>query len=318
MANALLIGCGNIGARYDLDDPEKIWTHAKAFSKSDGIRFTVTDSDNDLATKIGRHYNAAVIPLDNDLDLSGFDLVSIATPTQTHFSYIKQAIKHNVKVVICEKPVAAKLEELQAIEALYHSGSTKVIVNYMRRFQPAYHELKKYLESDLIDCRGISIKYQRGFLNNGSHAFDLIEYLFQTEIDFSRFNAGNAFYDAFPFDPTITGCCSLNEIPVTMLGIASASYAIFEIELFFPSHKIVICHSGDEIRFYKADPRFGNLAEDVQMRKTGILSRYMLPVMNKALKCLENPNEPDNVLNSIALNKKMLHVITNYPNTGNK
>lgn len=313
MTNALVIGCGNIGAGYDLADSEKIWTHAKAFSKTEGIRFVVTDVDGDLANKIGSHYNVGIVPLDNNLDLSGFDLVSIATPTQTHFGYIKQAIKQKVKVIICEKPVAAKPDELQAIEALYHSGSTKVIVNYMRRFQPAYRELKEWLQNDLDTCRGISIKYQRGFLNNGSHAFDIIEYLFQTEIDFSRFSAADVVFDAFPFDPTITGCCSLNEIPVTLLGVADASYAIFEIELFFPSHKIVICHSGDEIRFYKS--QLGTLAEDVQMRKTAILSRYMLPVISKALKCLADPDEPDNFLNSIALNKKMLHVITNYQNS---
>lgn len=312
MINALLIGCGNIGAGYDLEDPEKIWTHAKAFSESKKVRFAVTDYNNDLARKIGRDYNAAVIPSGNDLDLSGFDLVSIATPTQTHFSYIKQAIEQKVKVIICEKPVAAKLEELQAMEALYHTGSTKVIVNYIRRFQPAYHELKESLQNDLDTCRGISIKYQRGFLNNGSHAFDLLEYIFRTEIDFSRFSTGNAVFDAFSFDPTITGSCSLNEIPVTLLGIVDATYAIFEIELFFPSHKIVICHSGDEIRFYISQSR--NLVEDMQMRKSGILSRYMLPVVNMALKCLENPIEPDNFLNSIALNKKMLHVIANYRN----
>jgi len=41
--SALIIGCGNIGALYDLNVPEKVWTHAKAFSTTKDIQFSVAD-----------------------------------------------------------------------------------------------------------------------------------------------------------------------------------------------------------------------------------------------------------------------------------
>ena len=50
--SALIIGCGNIGAMYDLNMPEKVWTHAKAFSKAKDIRFYVADVNANQAKKI--------------------------------------------------------------------------------------------------------------------------------------------------------------------------------------------------------------------------------------------------------------------------
>lgn len=42
MLNALIIGVGNIGAMYDIDN-EQISTYAKALSMDDDIRFDIFD-----------------------------------------------------------------------------------------------------------------------------------------------------------------------------------------------------------------------------------------------------------------------------------
>ena len=170
---ALIIGCGNIGALYDLNDPKKVWTHARAFSRTKGIDFVIADTDEKILKKISKQYDVPAVTLTDGFDYSGFDIVSITTPTPTHFGYLQRLMKQNVPVVICEKPVAASVDELNILIQQHDQSASRVLVNYIRRFQPAYSVLKKRLSEILKkdSCIGIIIKYQRGFLNNGGHAF---------------------------------------------------------------------------------------------------------------------------------------------------
>lgn len=311
--SALILGCGNIGALYDLNEHAKVWTHARAFFRTPGIDFSVADADRKLAKKIADQYKVEYVDLVPAIDFSRYDIVSITTPTPTHFEYLKTLLNQKVSVIICEKPVAADKKELKELARLYRKAGSKVLVNYIRRFQPAYERLKKILKRQLAlsACTGINIKYQKGLLNNGGHAFDLLEFLFDKPFCFDKFKKQHVVFDAFSYDPTVSGSCYFSGFPVTMLGVEKAVYPIFEIELFFSSMKIVVCHSGDEIRFYEYIKKEKVLMENTSLRLSNILSSYMLPVINKALKIIENKNEPDNFLQAVELNKKIVHVISN-------
>ncbi len=310
--SALIIGCGNIGAMYDLNMPEKVWTHAKAFSKTKDIRFSVADVDSRQAKKIATKYKTTVVDLTEKTDFRQFDIVSITSPTPTHYGWLKKMLEQNVPLIICEKPVAANGKELAELSRLYQRSNSKVLVNYIRRFQPAYEKLRLQLVNRKANktCKGINIKYQRGFLNNGGHAFDLLEFLFDKPFMFEQFSTANAVYDAFAEDPTITGSCCYLGIPVSLLGIADAGYPLFELELFFDDGKIVICHSGDEIRYYNVDKQKKMLQENKKSRQVNILSKYMLCVIDKSMQLLKHKNEKDNFLQAVELNKRMVRIIT--------
>lgn len=314
--SALIIGCGNIGALYDLNVPERVWTHAKVFSITKDIRFSVADANSQQVNKVAAKYKTSVIALTDKTDFSEFDIVSITSPTATHFGWLKKMLQLNIPLIICEKPVAANRKELNELNRLYKKSTSKVLVNYIRRFQPAYEKLKKQLAKKRAaeTCKGINIKYQRGFLNNGGHAFDLVEYLFDTPFTFDQFKIVNAVYDAFTNDPTISGSCSFIKIPVTVLGIVNAEYAVFEIELFFTNSKIVICHTGDEIRFYKRNKDQRLLVEDKKIRHTNILSKYMVSVKDKGLQLLKLKDEKDNFLQAVELNKRIVQIIATVNN----
>ncbi|MGI8892272.1 MAG: Gfo/Idh/MocA family protein [Bacteroidia bacterium] len=309
---ALLIGCGNIGALYDLDDATRVWTHAKAFSKISEINFSVADTDKKLAKKIADHYQVERITITGETDFSSYDIISITTPTPTHFTFLEALFNQKVPVIICEKPVAANKEELKKLANLYKKSGCKVLVNYVRRFQPAYERLKKLLIKQQVSspCTGINIKYQRGLLNNGGHAFDLLEFLFEKPFSLNAFHLQDVAFDVFSYDPTVSGSCLFDTCPVTILGIRNSSFPIFEIELFFPALKIVICHSGDEVRFYEYKKKESRLVENQKLRQSNILPGYMLPVVNKAIKLLKNKNEADNFLQAVELNNRIVHVIS--------
>ncbi len=310
MIKALLIGCGNIGAGYDLDDETRVWTHAKAYSMQKDLELFVYDEDRDQAAKVAAKYGAVQLDEVNEGLLNNFNLLSITTPTTSHFYYLELAIRTGVPVVICEKPVVGDLNELAQMEQLYSSGSTKVLVNYMRRFQPAYETAKRKLQElrEEQSLQAVIIKYKRGFLNNASHAIDLLEYFFEAPFLFDDFRYSVSNYDAFDYDPTITGSCRYLDAPVSFAGVSGASYGIFEIELFFNLSKIVICHSGNDIRYYYEQE--GQLIERTAERQTGILDSYMLPVISRALSILQNQKVQDNFINSLQLNRQVLQIIT--------
>ncbi len=273
--------------------------------------WSVADANPDLARKIGRRYNVNAVTLLDDMDFSIFDLVSITTPTPTHAAYLHRLMESRVPVIICEKPVASTVQEMDWLTGLYHRSESKVIINYMRRFQPAYIDLKKEISKrkSARSCTAMIVKYQRGFLNNGGHAFDMLEFLFDEPCQFEDFRLQSAIFDAFDYDPTVTGSCVFKNCPVSIVGVTGATYPVFEIELFFPDGKIVICHSGDEIRHYRKEGKNGPLIENKEKRVVKILSRYMLPVMQTAIKLLRPGNNQDNFLQAVSMNKRMAAII---------
>ena len=312
---ALVLGCGNIGAMYDLHTPEVVQTHARAFSWQREIEFSVTDSDQHKAKLIGKRYNVQALKL-NQVDFNDFSIVSLTTPTKTHFFYLKQMLRLNVPVVVCEKPVAADLAELSELKRIYLRSQTKVLVNYMRRFQPGYAVLKrrvqKILKQDTIES--ITITYQQGMLNNSTHATDLLEYLFNAEFRFHKFIVQSAAVDIFPDDPTISGTCLFDGVPVNFAGITDTVERVFEIELLFQNFKIIIDESGNTIGYFRSEKSIP-VKEFVRMRQTKLLTNYMQPVISKAMRLLLNSKEEDNFMLALALNQRTVRLIEKIKTT---
>lgn len=309
MIKALLIGCGNIGAGYDLDDDAKVWTHAKAYSLFKEIEFAVFDEDRPKAKQIAGKYGATHLEHLHEEDFKLYDIVSITTPTTTHFDYLQKLLSRNVPVVICEKPVVSSLSHVDVLMDLYRSSKSKVIVNYIRRFQEGYKIAKQKLNelNQQQSLKSIIVKYKRGFLNNASHAIDLLEFFFERPFSLEDFKYSCLQFDTFEYDPTLVGNCSYIDCPVSFVGVADTSYAIFEIELFFRSSKVVICHSGNDIRYYHDIA--GNLRENFDERQTALLDTYMLPVIKHAVKLLNKQEDEDNFMPALQLNKEILKII---------
>lgn len=308
MIKALLIGCGNIGAGYDLNEPSKVWTHAKAYSLRNDIELSVFDEDTKKAQEIANRYKATLVEGLYEKDYTQYQIISITTPTITHYNFLEKLIKANIPVIICEKPVVHENIRVEQLEQLYKSGRSKILVNYIRRFQQGYKEAKERILKcgEKQSLQSIVIKYKRGFLNNASHAIDLLEYIFENPFDFNNFRSSVAVFDVFNYDPTITAACLFNNVPVSFAGVVNTSYAVFEIELFFSSSKVVICHSGSEVRYYYDDN--GNWNEHTEERQTSLLDHYMVPVIDRAVD-LYNGNGEDNFMSSLRLNKAILETI---------
>jgi hypothetical protein len=312
--NALVIGCGKIGALYDFDT-DQIQSHAKAFYLDPRFSLSVYDIDNAISNKIAVKYNCEALNIINEDNIKYFDCVSICAPTEMHFPLLKVATNAGIKVIICEKPVSNKIEELDKAKLIY-SGSSKILVNYIRRFQPCFIELKELLStiSSKEALTNIDIRYQRGFINNCSHALDLIEYLTESEINLSDIKKHNLISDHFVNDPTMSLQALWNGINVCIIGLSHVFFSHFEIDLFFEYHKICIRNAGNNIEIHKAEKgRDFLLPLKIQNEFTSsnCLDNYMVSVIERAYQLLIDSSQADNFLQSVNLNKKMLDYL-NY------
>lgn len=315
MIKALVIGCGNMGALYDLHT-DAIVTHAKALALDPRFSLSVFDMNKELAQEVSSKYQAEQVEEITDAVLGKFDCVSICTPTDTHVPYLKQLFQSGVNMVICEKPVSNKNEELNEIQALYKASGAKVMVNYLRRFQPAYAELKQSV-SDILKTErltNLAIRYQRGFINNCSHAFDLTEFLLDSEIELTGIQKHNSVADHFETDPTVSLNATWNNTNVNVLGLSNVKFSHFEIDLYFEYHKVCIREAGQSIEVLKAETnkRFLQPLKSIeQYTRTQCLKDNMHHVINHAYDILNGKISEDNFLRSVSLNQKMLTYLNN-------
>lgn len=307
MFKALIIGCGNIGSDYDFNNDE-VTTHAKAFSISKNIEFSVADLNKEKAKKVAARYNIPFYTSLNRDTLSRFDIISVCTNTQFHFEYLKTLLSLREKLVICEKPIVSSLSEISQLKKM-KPNPNGILVNYIRRFQPGFKILKKrltrLLQQEII--HRIIIRYQRGILNNGSHALDILSFLLDSEIDFKKFQLISKEYDVFEYDPTITANFLLKKVPVMLVGYTGLSYSIFEIDIYLGSWKICIEDSGDTIRYFKA--KKGELSELEVLKQQDVMKNYMIPVVDQAIKCLKK-KEQTNFNSALKINEQILKLIS--------
>jgi len=88
------------------------------------------------------------------LDDNSIRAVVICTPTTSHASLIKEAIKRK-KDVFCEKPLAASLEEIIKLRNIANKSESLVLIGYVYRFVPIFEEGFKLFRKRQINGESI-------------------------------------------------------------------------------------------------------------------------------------------------------------------
>ena len=159
----------------------------------DATVVAVSDADPDRAKAVAD--GACVFPAGEDLiDSSTVDAVVIAAPDEAHEPLVLACLDAG-KPVLCEKPLAATVEGCQRIvEREVALGRRLVQVGYMRRFDPAYVELKQTLRDGrvgaplMLHCAHRNAAAPPWFspgmpiLNSAVHEFDVIRWLLSDDI----------------------------------------------------------------------------------------------------------------------------------------
>jgi predicted dehydrogenase len=272
---ALLVGCGNIGALYDLaDGPDAdVRTHARAYARL-GVAFDVVDPDADRRRRVSERYGARAFESLSAVSPRAYGVASICTATHLHAEALDLFLDAGTPLIICEKPVADRLDDVRRLRARQRTARSVVLVNYMRRFLPAYRRLRGRIRrwrEEGVRLIGARVRYQRGLVNNGSHALDLLEFLFGSAVTLSDLRVEAAVADAFADDPTVSGTFEFLGAPVELIGLPQPPPGVFELDLEFADRRVQILDRGDEIR----------VSNDDAASERGCLADYMLPIFEQ-------------------------------------
>lgn len=278
MLNVALIGLGNIGLLFDInkDDTQKSLSHVKSIflHKEFNLLYAVdVNLDNEKVLKtffpsVKLFNSHSEIVLKDDIDI-----LVIATPTKNHFSILKDFENNlNIKIFFIEKPLFQTFKEYEEIN---ESIKNKIVVNYLRRFAPAFIDLKKRLKKEIY-VEKIIINYCKGLKNNGSHMIDLLNYLFDDlEIKSSQILSSSIGFDEndFCYDLYIEATHNNKIIPIFFISHNHEKYNLINMDIYTNKHKIEFSNSEGKISYFKIvdDTNFSNykvfdsLGEDVEI-----------------------------------------------------
>ncbi|MFF1832428.1 Gfo/Idh/MocA family protein [Paenarthrobacter sp. NPDC058040] len=203
-----VIGTGVMGAE-----------HARILQGSiSGATVTaVADTMYDRAQTVAAHTGARSFDSAEKLIASPFvDAVLIASHDSVHADQVKACLAEG-KAVLCEKPLAPTIEECQAIvdlEAL-GTGNPKVSVGFMRRFHPAYQDLKAKLQQGTIGRPLMMLSSHRNvhsypggdsastITNSGIHEIDITAWLLDSPINKVSWHAPRSTSEDTRQDPQV-------------------------------------------------------------------------------------------------------------------
>ena len=273
---------------YDLNSPSQksIQTHAKAISKHPSFQLLGgVDTNHESQELFKLKYQVpAYSDVKEAFKWNSPDVVVVACPTVQHRDVIFQVLAHSKpKVILCEKPLSYSLNDAREILNACKKAGVKLYVNYIRRADPGALEVKSRLDSGRINSpiKGI-VWYSKGFLHNGSHFFNLLEFWLGPFITGSIINSGSL-YSEWDSEPDIHVKFKRGE--VIFIAAFEESFSHYTIELISPEGRLRYDKGGELITWQSKkldinNPEFKSLS-DVSEVIFNDLERYQWNVLNE-------------------------------------
>ncbi len=179
---AAVCGLGKIAWRFDEGRTiqDAALTHVGAYSTNDRVVLMAGCSPCEIDREdFCQSWDVPVfVSVEEMVDSIKPDIVSICSPSAFHVENASYCAEHGVSMIWLEKPPAGSLQDLDRLITLAAKNRTVVLVNYLRRYDPAYNWLRQCLgRNEFGMCRRIDIHYSRGLEENGSHMLDILFYL---------------------------------------------------------------------------------------------------------------------------------------------
>jgi predicted dehydrogenase len=135
---AAVIGLGAIGRH-----------HARLLSRMPGVSLVAT-CDAELARAREHAHGAGCVAVASVESLpAALDLAVVATPTVTHRPLAEPLLRRGVSCLV-EKPIAATLEDADAIVAAAREGGAVLVVGHAERFNPGLARARELVRTPLF------------------------------------------------------------------------------------------------------------------------------------------------------------------------
>lgn len=192
MYKAVVVGCGRIGCGFDDSIRVPISTHVGSYQHEREIELvSVVDIDIAKASVCSARYNrraelsflpSAVNASDDlaqTLTRDKIDIVSICTPANTHLAVVETCVEHKVRAILCEKPIAATLEDARKIILSCLHNNVALFIGHQRRFSPLHRTVSTWVRNGgLGRIKSVIGSCSGGVLESGTHLFDLLQIYF--------------------------------------------------------------------------------------------------------------------------------------------
>lgn len=257
----LVIGLGQIGMGYDLDhDPAvAVYSHARAISLHPDFELAGAVDFSSLQRSIfEKHYLCSAFDnIPEAIMQLQPTVVVIASPTETHAEVLDIVLSQaKPKIVLCEKPLAYDLAEAREMVDVCDRAGVKLYVNYLRRADPGVIEVKRRIENHEIPApiKGV-VWYSKGFLNNGSHFFNLLEFWLGNFTGFKLIDGGRLLNGV---DPELDVEVEFERGTATFLSTWEEAFSHYALELLSQSGRLGYEQGGKIITWQsvRSDPSF--------------------------------------------------------------
>lgn len=299
MFNVALIGLGNIALLFDTNkaNTTTALSHTKAIFLHKDFNLKYAVDINLENEKILKDFfpNCQLYTSHNEiLNKNDIDILVIATPTNKHSSILDDFKNNkNIKIFFVEKPLFSITNEY---DNLSENIKNKIVVNYLRRFSPAFIDLKKRLVNENF-IEKIVINYCKGLKNNGSHLIDLLNYLFDDlEIKSSSILSSSIGFDEndLCYDLYILVSYKNQTIPIFFISHNHEKYNLISMDIYTNSQQIRFLNSKGTISYCKITNDinfptykvFDNLAEEVEIN-----NKYLIYYAYEKISKILNNNE---------------------------
>jgi predicted dehydrogenase len=177
------------------------------------------------------------------------DIVTLALTTEARAGLLSRALVYRPKVIVAEKPLTSGIKDTEESVSSYRTAGVPLVVNYSRRFVPAWQFLRGMTAMSCI------IKYAKGILHNGTHAIDLCRMLFGESLHMQPLASKVDFWKE---DPTVSAFLSFERCPEVFLqGLDERHQTLFEVDIIGAGFRFIVDQDGRRLRRFEVQNPVG-------------------------------------------------------------
>jgi len=295
---AIVIGCGWIGAE-EKDYPKTIQpaTHAGAYKSHPRIELAGLVDVNPRKLSTAQKFFPGTPSFNSAKEMFKKikpDIVSIATPTNSHSQLVQLAAQFKTKAIICEKPISNSLKEAKKMIKACQNNKSLLFINHQRRFDPLMQEWRNKVKNGLIgNILQASCYYYNGLLNNGTHCIDLLRF-FLGEISWVQATT-NSKTSISKNDKNVDALIGFkNNARVTIQSL-SKNYGFLNFYFYGTKGRITLKNLGYEVEYKKLikNKYYKNRYQlSKSIKQEGRPRSFMKPMVNHIISCLEGKKRP--------------------------
>lgn len=289
-----MVGCGWIGC----DPGEGTISHAAAYDTCpDTELVAVCDTDQARLERCAGRWGVAgrYRRIEDLLGDARPEVVSVCTPDSTHADLLHTTLgAPGVAGVLAEKPLALEASASLELARLAEERSVVLSVNYIRRFSPAYADLRDSLaRGELGEICSVSGRYTGGLFHNGTHWIDLARFLVGEVDTVWGWETGTASTSG---EPALDAYLRFQNGAAGLLsGSGGDAFSVFEMDLLCRGGRVRLTESGEKIELSRPvpSPRWSGFNElkPEPARQAG-LATATLGAVDDLVRCIRDGGVP--------------------------